>query len=380
MEAGNGTNGSLYYDLVRIKEKQGISNVSKGAVVTAYVIILIIAFVGNSLVLHLVRTRVNIQKNPFNWLLVNTAAADLLDVVTASAFSLPYFFCEDCWFPGLAGVILCKLIPYLLIVSVCVSVLTLTVIAVDRYLGIVRLQREPLSKKAAVRSIVGVWLFAGLLFSGELYKYRVIKTEDGEAECYPNWSPDSEDLSILLYRVDMIVRVVVTYAIPLLFMSVVYSIIVWFLWRHKPPGNFSHAVLVKQERKTRLVIKMLVTAIAVFALGWLPVHFNHIAVEYYPDLYLSIPILLRLLFYWLAHANTAIHPWLFIMFSGNFREEARRMLRHSWRHRNIRLSQARTTTSSLPSLLIRFQRTIPRSSVFVSKEASMEVTTLDTKL
>lgn len=39
----------------------------------AYVIILLFSFIGNSFITHIVHTRRKIRKNPFNWLLVNTA-------------------------------------------------------------------------------------------------------------------------------------------------------------------------------------------------------------------------------------------------------------------------------------------------------------------
>ena len=77
--------------------------VTKIAIVGAHVIIFLCALVGNSLIIHIVGTCGNIRKNPFNWLLVNTTAADLVDVMTASAFSIPYFLCGDCWISGILG-------------------------------------------------------------------------------------------------------------------------------------------------------------------------------------------------------------------------------------------------------------------------------------
>ncbi|KAJ7379087.1 hypothetical protein OS493_018885 [Desmophyllum pertusum] len=322
---GSGS-GSGEYDI-----EEEISDVTQIIVISAYAIIFLFSFVGNSLIIHIVRTRTSIRQNSFNWLLVNTAVADLLDVITASAFSVPFFLCENCWISGVIGTILCKLIPFLLDVSICVSIWTLTIIAADRYLAIVctgcQTQKKPLSSRAVVRSIIAVWLLAGLIFSGDLYKYKVEEAEEEEEEfavCSHQWHVDSE-LSDILYQAEMIVKVVIAYAVPLVIMVVLYSLIVNFLWKHKPPGNTdqNQQAHAKRTRNFRAVIKMLMTAVAVFALCWLPVHVCHIMSEFYKDSYNDIPLIAKGLLYWLAHANAAIHPWLFITFSENLRREAK---------------------------------------------------------
>ncbi|XP_068712491.1 tachykinin-like peptides receptor 99D isoform X2 [Montipora foliosa] len=303
-----------------------VDEAANTVMIILYVTILLFALVGNSLVIHIIRTRDDIRKNSFNWLLVNTAAADLVDVVTACAFILPYFVCEDCWISGVVGKIFCKLIPFLLVVAICVSVWTLTIIAVDRYLAIVCIGRKPLSSKSKVRCIIIVWLSAGLLFSGQLYKFNTEEIEDGQTICYHEWNEDL-DTSTLFYKAEMIVRVVVTYAIPLAIMAVLYSMIAYFLWSHKPPGNVNERAYVKKTKKRRVVIKMMIAVVTVFAFCWLPVHITHIMSEFYTDAYDAIPSIVQWLLIWLAHANAAIHPWLFISFSEKLRKEAKGMFR-----------------------------------------------------
>ena len=307
-----------------------VDSVTKIIIVGAYVIIFFFSFVGNSLVIHLVRTRINIRKNPFNWLLVNTAVADVVDVITASASSLPYFLYGNHWISGILGTILCKLIPFLLVVSICASIWTLTVIAADRYLAIVCTRRQPLSHRAVVRTIAAVWLSAGLVFCGQLYKFKT-ELEDEIPVCYHEWHEDW-DMSTLFYKAEMIVRVVVTYAVPLIIMAVLYSLIAFFLWRHRTPGHQSsnQRAYVKQARTRRAVIKMMVTAVTVFAICWLPVHVSHIMSEFFSDAYEAIPKVLSWLFFWFAHANAAIHPWLFIVFSENLRVETKEIFRNMW--------------------------------------------------
>ncbi|KAL9984195.1 hypothetical protein ACROYT_G006466 [Oculina patagonica] len=332
-----------------------VSDVTKIIVIGAYAIIFLVSFAGNLLIIHIVRTRPSIRQNPFSWLLVNTAVADLLDVITASAFTVPIFLCGDCWISGITGKILCKLIPFFLTVAICVSIWTLTIIAADRYLaivGTVRQNKRPLSPRSVARYIIAVWLIASLIFSWELYKYRV-DDEDGEvAVCFPHWH-DDEELSVALYQAEMIVKVAITYAAPLVIMGVLYSLIAKFLWNHKPPGNANQLSLAhaKRTRSFRGVIKMLMTAVAVFAIFWLPVHVCHIMSVFYVDRYDSIPFVITGLLYWLAHANAAIHPWLFIAFSEHWRKETKVILQKICKtHRGV-FDQLRLRTFSLPTLV-----------------------------
>lgn len=321
----NSTEGGEYSD-------EQLNDVTKITLITAYVLILLFSIMGNSLVIHIVRTRTNIRKNSFNWLLTNVAISDLVDVTTASAFIVPYFLCGACWISGILGTILCKILPFFLLVSICSSVWTLTVIAIDRYLAIACIRRKPLSNKSVVSSIICVWLCASLIFSGQLYKFKTEELEDGTSTCSHEWHEDWE-ISTVFYKTEMIVRVVITYAVPLIIIAVLYSLIALLLSRHKPPGNvnFNQQAYAKQARNRRAVNKMIVTAITVFALCWLPVHVCHIISIFYPEAYDNIPAIPRFLFYWLAHANAAIHPWLFIIFSENLRVETSGIIRNIWK-------------------------------------------------
>lgn len=312
--------------------------------IVAYVIIFLFSFVGNSLLIHIVRTRADMRKNPFNWLLVNMAVADVVDVTTTSVFSMTFFIVRDRWIPGIIGAILCKIIPYFLVVSICVAIWTLTVIAADRYLAIVNNRKKPLTSRSVVRSIIVIWLCAGLLFSGQLYKFKTEVDEGGASECYDEWHQNSE-MSIRIYKAEMVVRVVITYAVPLAIMAVLYYLIARFLWKHKPPESLSQQAYINRLRKRRAVIKMMMTAVTVFAVCWLPVHVSHIMSQFYYDAYDTIPVILRWLFYWLAHANAAIHPWLFIFFSENLKVETKEIFQDIWK-----LNQLRLRTVSTPSL------------------------------
>lgn len=356
-EMNNTDNTTAFFEPEEEHHEEEVADVTKIIVISAYAIILLLSLLGNSLILHIVRTRPSIRQNPFSWLLVNTALADLLDVITASSFTVPSFLCGECWASGATGTALCKLIPFFLTVSICVSIWSLVIIAVDRYLAIVCTvcqNKRPMSGRSVLRSIAAVWFFAGLIFSWELYIHKVQEVDDDVALCYVQWHEESEELSIILIKAEVIVKVALTYAIPLVTMGVLYSLIAKFLWSHKPPGSATQLTHAKRTRSFRGVIKMLMTAVAVFALCWLPVHVSHIMVIFFRHSYDTIPFIIQGLFYWMAHANAAIHPWLFIAFSENLRKETKGILQIFQRscngEKNV-FNQMRLRTFSLPTLI-----------------------------
>ena len=308
---------------------------AKMIMIGLYVIIFFFSLVGNSLIIHLVRTRKSIRKNQFYWLIVNTAVADLVDVIAASVVSILFYTFPDQQGQGVFGTALCKGMPYLLIVSICAAIWTLTVIAVDRYLVIVCLRRRALSSRSVLRSIITVWLCAALVSGAQLYKYKTVKL-DGIQYCYEEWHED-EEMNKTFYKVEVILKVVITYAVPLVVIAILYFLIARFLWKRKPPVSVNQQAYNNQIRKRQTVIKMLITVVTVFAVCWFPVHVSHIMPEFYQDEYSDIPEVLRWLFYWLAHANAAIHPWLFIAFSEHLREGTKEICRNMWKPNELRL-------------------------------------------
>ena len=308
---------------------------AKMIMVGLYVIIFFFSLVGNSLIIHLVRTRKSIRKNQFYWLIVNTAVADLVDVIAASVVSILFYTFQDQQGQGVFGTALCKSMPYLLIVSICAAIWTLTVIAVDRYLVIVCLRRRALSSRSVLRSIITVWLCSALVSGAQLYKYKTVEL-DGIQYCIEDWHED-EEMNKTFYKVEVILKAVFTYAVPLYVIAILYFLIARFLWKRKPPVSVNQQAYNNQIRKRQTVIKMLITVVTVFAVCWFPVHVSHIMPEFYEDEYFDIPEVLRWLFYWLAHANAAIHPWLFIAFSEHLREGTKEICRNMWKRNELRL-------------------------------------------
>ena len=103
---------------------------------TAYFIVMFGSLIGNVLVICVVI--INRQmRTVTNYLIVNMAVADLL----ITAFSMPVTIkllvtSHMDWSNGVFSDIICKIIPFIQSLSIASSVLSLTAIAVDRFLAI----------------------------------------------------------------------------------------------------------------------------------------------------------------------------------------------------------------------------------------------------
>lgn len=271
-------------------------------------------------------------KTNFNILIVNMAASDILDVITAVPLSLAYLYESVRWFPGGFGVFLCKCLPFLAYISIGSSVLTLTIMTFDRYHAVVRTMRRPLSLKFTVAAIVTTWVIPGAVFASELYKYKLYH-ESGQVICAPRWV-DNLSASHEITKYEMIVRFVLFYLIPLLVMIVFYSKIVLRMWKRKAPGEHIDKIRQRVEMQNRKVIIMLITVVTIFALCWLPVQVTHLLLTFNQNICLST--CLTLTFFVVSHTYPAINPCLYLIFNENFRGAFRHQLHKS--HRSKRLS------------------------------------------
>ncbi|XP_022786170.1 galanin receptor type 1-like [Stylophora pistillata] len=330
----------------------------------AYFIVFLVALVGNSMIIFVIHRHPKCRTT-FNMLIVNMATADILDVITAIPLSLVYLYESAKWFPGNFGIFLCKFLPFLAFISIGSSVLTLTVMTFDRYLAIVHLMKRPLSFKLTIVAITLTWLISSLVFSSELYKYKLYN-ESGQVICGPRWVDDLlASHKISLY--EMIARFVLFYLIPLLAMAVLYSKIVLHMWRRKAPGEHIDKNQKRIERQKRKVISMLVTIVILFALCWLPAHVNHFLLTFNFGAFSCLPTSLILTFFFLTHANTAINPCLYFIFNEIFREGFKHQIYHRL---SGRLSNGSDRLSFTRAEAISGSATASRITLLGSKQGS----------
>ena len=321
--------------LCRILSPGVITNTS---LVVAYVALLFAACVENAIVIYLVRTYKGLKQNTFNFLIINMAVADLIDVCFASMVSISFVFVGRQWIPGLVGKISCKLVYYILVMSIGLSISTLVIMSVDRYMAIVHAMKMPMSSAKAKRCIAVSWTISVIAGFPYLYKMETRKIGDGTTICVSMWSNDPVK-HIFYSKLEEIIKALIFYVFPLIVMGTTY-IIIGHRLRKRPSlgGSRTQEMINIQNQK---IYKLLVANVALFAFCWLFSHVNHIMSVFYMSKYCSLPAPVPLFFYWICHVNAAVNPIIYFTFNNKFQQG----LKEALRGRVGRLPQERNVVS-----------------------------------
>ena len=143
--------------------------------------------------------------------------------------------------------------------------------------------------------------------------------ERGFAHCNEKWEPPfneataSRDYTIALFCL--------LYAFPLTVIASLYTVIMLKLWRRKAPGQELTSNQKNKEKTNRKVLKMLVTVVIVFALSWLPLYVRMFVMFVESDRYAcGLPYDMDFLTLFLGHANSAVNPYIYVIFNENTEE------------------------------------------------------------
>ncbi|XP_078093247.1 orexin/Hypocretin receptor type 1-like [Mustelus asterias] len=315
--------------------------------IMGYIIVFVVALVGNILVCLAV-WRNHHMHTVTNYFILNLSVADVLVTAICLPVSLVVDITET-WFFGQA---LCKVIPYLQTVSVSVSVLTLSSIALERWYAICHPLMFKSTTKRARNSVIAIWITSLLIMIPQaiVMEYSSIIPELANktllfSVCEEQWGDN------IYPKVYHVCFCIVTYVAPLCLMFLAYFQIFRKLWCKQIPGTSSTTLAckwkphsahcsthsqegtaqrtltaeMKQMRARRQTARMLLVVLLVFALCYLPVSTLNILKRVFGMFENSDErdaIYAWFTFsHWLVYANSAANPIIYNFFSGKFREE-----------------------------------------------------------
>ncbi|XP_061477925.1 neuropeptide Y receptor type 2-like [Rhineura floridana] len=277
--------------------------------IAAYSLIILLGFTGNSLVVYMIM-RYKTMRTVTNFFIANLALADLMVDTLCLPFTLAYTLLDEWKF----GAVLCHLVSYAQALSVHVSTLTLTVIALDRYRCIVFHLDSRISKKVSFTIIAVTWLVAAILASPlaifREYRYEEIPSINLRiAVCSEKWPSENRDATI--YSLSMLL---LQYVLPLSIICYAYTRI-WF----KLKSHISPTARSDSHCHRRKTTKMLVMVVVVFAVSWLPFHVFQLAVDLDLVLIFHDYKLLYTVFHVVAMCSTFANPLLYGWMNKNYR-------------------------------------------------------------
>ena len=281
-----------------------------------------------------------------NRLIANMAVADLLMTFSAMPYSIVLLFVKTRWFGGILGMITCKLLHFSMALSIAASVLTLTVIALDRFFAIVfPFNRSRLMPKISTTSTI-IWFLSILSMSPYLYFFKSLQKPSGDYFCHVKWEPFADTFEAA--RIFLLFTFIFLYVLPLSVVAVFYSIVSFKLWFRQTPGNPTATHRKNSELSKRKIIKMLIITVIVFAICWLPAHLIHLLQFFDYETFNDIPRFWVYFAYGVSHGNSALNPYLYIALNNNFRRAFLELIRSCFRPAgNFLRSQGSNSTSQV---------------------------------
>lgn len=236
--------------------------------IIAYSAVMAVGLVGNSCLVFVI-TRHKEMHNVTNIFIVNLSCSDILLCIVCMPVTIIYTL-MDRWILGDA---LCKLSPFIMCISVTVSIFSLVLIAMERYQLIV----HPTGWKPVVAqsylAVAVTWIVACLI-SVPYLSYSVLTMPFQNLSvpfrdhlvCMEDWPSNEErrayTTSLLVFQ----------YILPLVLIMVCYLHVYLRLRRRKDMVERGRNATQKKTKGSTRINAMLIAIVVLFAISWLPLN------------------------------------------------------------------------------------------------------------
>lgn len=293
----------------------------------AYCLLSVVSLAGNSLV-GIIVYRTKTLRTPTNILIVNMAMSDLLYPIFSFTRCLTEINTASNWLiNGALGQALCKLSVFAADVSTLVSVQSLVLLAVDRFVAVVfPLRFLLISSKRCRYFIPVIWIVALAVHSLYLFALKVVEYSEGLA-CVRDWhGVFGESFSPAGYFLGLTIVVIF---VPLVSTAVLYFAIALRIKSQKIPGEQSANARKQRLKRKRNVLKLSIAVVLVFAVCWLPFSImvlfhlfssDSAVISFCSFQYSQVIVL------FLAQSYCAVNPSICFIFSGNYRQGLKNLL------------------------------------------------------
>ena len=336
-----------------VTDSVGIPLDLKIGLTSAYVVIFLVALFGNSVGFYVVVIKKESSSTSVTNLFIgNMAVADLLLTITIMPFTVAFLYRDTLWIGGTLGNVTCKALFYVMPVFISASVFTMMLISFDRFYAVFYPLKEKFFQKPKVLSAI-IWISSFGLMTPNVLMFQTTEEQPGVYYCLEKWPwapPNDTDFTEThkVLKSFHICLFVVLYALPLSVTLFIYFLICRKLWLGKIPGNVTDSKIAAENRLKRKVTCLLVITCVVFAVCWFPVYVNHYFWYVRPDQSRKLPSKVQMLFIWIAHANSALNPCLYILLNKKFRQKFQATLHNLLQFGSSKSNNKRFVTVGAP--------------------------------
>lgn len=219
---------------------------------------------------------------------------------------------KQTWIGGAFGEFTCKFVPFAVEVSTIVSIVTMIIIAAERFYCVhFPLKVATINKKPPYSIIAAAWVVSLALQSYTLF-VRELNTEN---ECVQNWEPtfnnNKQAQSILI-----IVLFVFQFVIPFAALAILYTMTIVTLRRKRITRHMSSRNLKYRESRNKKITLMAAIVALVFLIAWSPfwiLMIRFMFVDGYFDCFLGLAIGPAVSSY------TVVNPMVYFTFNEGYR-------------------------------------------------------------
>lgn len=311
------------------------------AVVVTYAVIILVALVGNGLILLVFKASKR-MKNTTDVLIANLACSDIIFPILAIPKHINSMYIGEGRYSvdeGLLGQVLCKTTYFLQDVSTCVSIFTILLITVDRFLAVVlplrgyTIQQKTCSVLVSLTWIISVCIFGVYL---KVVRLRYLSPEDVHPVCGLDWPIDVAQPYFISLSVCLAL-------FPLVFIIILYSIIFIKLKRQQRRIGISltDPQIVQRSLRQRKILYLSFAIVISFVICWAPINvFAFLYIFIFKVRHCSlVPLAFSSQF--LAHASAAVNPVITFIFSTKFRGASKEIFRR-WERKHYRIKTIST--------------------------------------
>ena len=291
----------------------------KYTIAACFILIAVVAAVGNFLVCYAILGNRNLRSNPTNLFLLSLAVSDLLTATLAMPFEIEFLFLQGVW---KHGKIMCVTFFIISLFTVPTSILTLLAISVDRYKKLKDPLRrfrgkEFMTQKRALIVISIIWICSIIWFLLPIMGWRI----KGQEPIYQGFC------SVPLTPVYNITTSVIN--LTLLLLACVFFILAFVIARkhhrgvhrlsthaRQHPSKDEKKVYIKNLRATKTTSMFL----AAFVFTWLPYLCFILASNLYGgEHWKPYPWNIYAVLVMLSYLNSALNPFLFAFRNKSFK-------------------------------------------------------------
>lgn len=286
-------------------------NMLRIAHIVWYTILVIISTLGNTIMVIIILKNRH-MRTVTNKLILNMAISDLFFAATVLIPELYMLISNNPFrLEGLSGRVYCILGPFIRDCSITVSILSMIAVALERFFAVVfPLRAKPCWMKAKI-IIPLTWLISVASFA-VYFQFNKLQ----RLTCYQ----DKDFISSLSLFV-----VITFFIIPLSFLTITYTMIIWRLQHHNVPGNQSTEARIARRKRNKNATKLGIFIVVSFFISWCPYHLvSMIVLLYWKG---ELPLALRksyitghLLTAMVSYISIASNPIVCLVCSSKFRE------------------------------------------------------------